>query len=498
MTNKKKNTKTTKKTAIGLLVLGQIMTTGALAAPQEAISAFKDVKEIRQDIGHFKGKIKLFIEKDGKKTRVDQNMKDGLRVVEGRTCVGVRDLVNAIEGAEVEWDQVSKIVDIKYGGKEISYPLGKPVMWDGDKMVTIDVPAQVDPSISRTFLPIRNIAETLGFKVDWNQKTKEVTLTPGAGTGQTTTQNNTKPKVNINKGGVTKGGTYTLANGKTLPRINNLPKEPTGYYLSEADFIDNGDGTMTFAKGSEWEATMPKPSVRVDSSPAKPDFKILGDNGPDNRIGTAVLMQGNPLWERVWQFVVDRYGAQDYQWINKSKGIKKQPDIEHFIRCPGAFEEFEALLAQRKIKQQYVDDFIKNGKHMKYKGELSAMRQPLADDDFYDATGIIDPNVTYIGTNIFRSETLVDGTVYLITASNEYYNANFDKNKNTDIEVDKILTPYRGKTAKISWLVIDVPNFRYKISIPYNNGFGQIMVNLQNMKLILNKEGKYVDEIKFR
>lgn len=497
MTNKKKNTKTTKKTAIGLLVLGQIMTTGALAAPQEAISAFKDVKEIRQDIGHFKGEIKLFIEKDGKKTRVDQNMKDGLRVVEGRTCVGVRDLVNAIEGAEVEWDQENKIVDITYDGKTISYPLGKPVMWDGDKMVTIDVPAQVDPSISRTFLPIRNIAETLGFKVDWNQKTKEVTLTPGAGTGQTTTtQQNTK--ANTNKGGVAKGGTYTLANGKTLPRINNLPKESTGYFISKADFTDNGDGTMTFAKGSEWEATMPKPSVRVDSSPAKPDFKILGDNGPDNRIGTAVLMQGNPLWEKVWQFVVDRYGEQDFNWIDKAKGVKAQPDFEHFTRCPGAFEEFEALLAPRKIKQQYVDDFIKNGKHMKYKGELNAMRQPLADDDFYDATGIVDPNVRQIGTDSFGAFPLANSDTYIITTNNEYYSTIFYKNKNTNIEVDKVLAPYRGKTGKISWLVIDVPNFRYKVSNPYNNEFGHIMVNRENMRLVLNKEGKYVDESKFK
>lgn len=218
MTNKKINTKITKKTAIGLLVLGQIMTTGALAAPQEAISAFKDVKEIRQDIGRFKGEIKLFIEKDGKKTRVDQNMKDGLRVVEGRTCVGVRDLVNAIEGAEVEWDQANKIVDIRYGGKEISYPLGKPVMWDGDKMVTIDVPAQVDPSISRTFLPIRNIAETLGFKVDWNQKTKEVTLKPGAGTGQTTTQQITKPKANTKPNTNTENLSWVTASGQKNPK----------------------------------------------------------------------------------------------------------------------------------------------------------------------------------------------------------------------------------------------------------------------------------------
>lgn len=491
MTNKKKNTKITKKTAIGLLVLGQIMTTGALAAPQEAISAFKDVREVRQDIGHFKGEIKLFIEKDGKKTRVDQNMKDGLRVVEGRTCVGVRDLVNAIEGAEVQWDQANKIVDIRYGGKEISYPLNKPVMWDGDKMVTIDVPAQVDPSISRTFLPIRNIAETLGFKVDWNQKTKEVTLTPGAGTAPTTTTQQTKANTNTNKGGVTKGGAYTLANGKTLPRINNLPEEPTGYYISEKDIIDNGDGTMTFAKESEWEATMPKPSVRVNSSPAKPDFKIIGDNGPDNRIGTAVLMQGNPLWEKVWQYAKDKYGEIDTDWIDKGKGIKRQPGFEWFTRCPGAFEEFEALLAPRKIKQQYVDDFIKNGKHMKYKGEPNAMRQPLADDDFYDATGIIDPGFDsiFIYSYYIHANPLSNSDKYVITTNGEYYNTILDRNnKNINIEVDKILAPYRGKTAKISWLVIDVPNFMYKAINPYNNENGVVGVDFNKKDLSMSKE----------
>ncbi|MDY3946844.1 MAG: stalk domain-containing protein, partial [Ezakiella sp.] len=438
----------------------------------------------------FNGEIKLFLNKNGNKERIDQKMQDGLRVVNGRTCIGVRDLVNAIEGAEVNWDGTNKIVDITYNGKNISYPLNKPVMWDGDKMVTIDVPAQVDPSIERTFLPIRNIAETLGFKVDWNQKTKEVTLTPGAGTTQ-------QPRANTNKGAVTKGGAYTLANGKTLPRINNLPKEPTGYYLSEADFTDNGDGTMTFAKGSEWEATFPKPSVRVDSSPAKPDFKILGDNGPDNRMGTAVLMQGNPLWERVWQYVEDTYGSGDHHWIDKAKGIKRQPHFEHFTRCPGAFEEFEALLAPRKIKQQYVDDFFKNGKHMKYKGELNAMRQPLADDDFYDATGIIDPGFdghTY--TYYVEMNPLSYSDNYIITTTGEYYSNILDRNnKNINIEVDKILAPYRGKTAKISWLVIDVPNFKYKAINPYNNEDGVVGVSLRDKAFLMR--GKFYYDLKF-
>ncbi|MDD7731757.1 MAG: copper amine oxidase N-terminal domain-containing protein [Eubacteriales bacterium] len=389
--------KQTKKTAIGLLVLGQMMTTGVLAAPQEAISAFKDVKEVRQDIGHFKGEIKLFIEKDGKKTRVDQNMKDGLRVVEGRTCVGVRDLVNAIEGAEIEWDQVSKIVDIIYDGKTISYPLGKPVMWDGDKMVTIDVPAQVDPSISRTFLPIRNIAETLGFKVDWNQKTKEVTLTPGASTGQTTTQQtNTKPKANTN----TENLSWVTASGQKIPKRNELPSDPgvyyspkkdTSFYIYQSDVTNNSDGSVTYFKGTPLEFTTQPKFKYVKKSPEWGGFNLFGPSGNDPRVGLAAFQDGHPEYDK-WKAKQIKMNKETYQIPGLYQYV--EPNFSVMFMPHGLFEEYKHRRIDNNLIKQIPTKLKmdKNSEYIKY----------LLDDienidkfntKWYDYTGVLDAHI---------------------------------------------------------------------------------------------------------
>lgn len=455
MTNNKINTKTTKKTAIGLLVLGQIMTTGALAAPQEAISAFKDVKEIRQDIGHFKGEIKLFIEKDGKKTRVDQNMKNGLRVVEGRTCVGVRDLVNAIEGAEVKWDQANKIVDITYDGKTISYPLNKPVMWDGDKMVTIDVPAQVDPSISRTFLPIRNIAETLGFKVDWNQKTKEVTLTPGAGTGPTTTQQNTKPKANNNTN--TENLKWVTASGQKIPKRNELPSEPGKWYeikIKKVDVTYNSDGTNTYFKGTPLEFTTQPKFKHVKKSPEWGRFNLFGPSGNDPRVGLAAFQEGHPVYDK---------------W--KAKRIAEYPD--EFDPSP-----MTSIMPMRKIIEEYPNRKIsyeiinqipnklkmdKNNSDIKY--FLNDINMKLG--TWYDFTGIMDKHLIGAGNikkntaNLnFNADFIITTDGYLIPCTNLLYYK--------DKIVDKVID-----ITQVYNFVVDIPDIRvgdYIEKIKYTEG----------------------------
>ncbi len=451
MTNKKKNTKITKKTAIGLLVLGQIMTTGALAAPQEAISAFKDVKEIRQDIGYFKGEIKLFIEKDGKKTRVDQNMKDGLRVVEGRTCVGVRDLVNAIEGAEVEWDQANKIVDIRYGGKEISYPLGKPVMWDGDKMVTIDVPAQVDPAISRTFLPIRNIAETLGFKVDWNQKTKEVTLTPGAGTGQTTTQQTTKPKANNNTN--TENLKWVTASGQKIPKRNELPSEKGNQYDIEIKMVDvtqNPDGSNTYFKGTPLEFTTQPKFKYVKKSPEWGGFNLFGPSGNDPRVGLAAFQEGHPVY--------DKWKAKQIK-INKEYSQKDEydtvePTFNVGFMPHGLFEEYK----HRRIDNNLIKQIQTKLKMDKNSEDIKDFLEDIKNMDkfhteWYDYTGVLDAHIDGV-SNLPGIDNIIFGALngYYITTDGYLISAR-ECGKYKDKVIDKVIE----SGSKFSYIV-DIPD----------------------------------------
>lgn len=455
-----------KKLLLSSIIATQVLTASALAAPDEAIKEFNKVAPIKQEVKHFQGEVKLFIIKDGEKVRVDQKMTDGLRVVNGRTCVGVRDLVNAIEGAKVEWDGTNHIVDITYDGKTISYPVGKPLMWADGKAVTIDVPAQIDPQISKTFLPIRNIAETLGFKVDWDNKAKEVVLTPGAGKGVTTAQQ-PRPTTQQTQN---KNGKFVLASGEVLPDFKNLPKK-ADYKLSDADFVDNGDGTETFAKGTPWEITVIKRMKRVDSSPAHPNFRILGDNGADDRIGTAVFTQGEEVWEKAWSLM------NDPSYLDEAKTIKNLPYFAQFIAVNGSTEKLESLLASRKINDKYVNEFKNKVKYVPT-GLNTKMQRPFKDgDEFYDATGIVDPGFIYNSLNkglIFTP--MVKGynnTTYVLMNNGELYDLHYGETTvGKTFVTDKVITGYGNK-----WFIIDIPNIKHTIKNPYNSKYGYISLN---------------------
>ena len=457
-----------KKLILTSIIAAQVLTATALAAPDEAIKEFKKVPAIKQEVKHFQGEVKLFIIKDGEKVRVDQKMTDVLRVVNGRTCVGVRDLVNAIEGAKVEWDGTNHIVDITYAGKTISYPVGKPLMWADSKAVTIDVPAQIDPAISKTFLPIRNIAETLGFKVDWDNKAKEVVLTPGAGKGVTTaTAQPTRPTTQTPT--QNKNGKFVLVSGEALPDFNNPPKQLTEFKLSEADFVDNGNGTETFAKGTPWEATLPKQYRRVESSPAHTDFKILGNNGPDDRIGTYVFGQGEEYWEKAWKayyddFIKDGFD-EDSVYLNREKNIKKSPSYVFSFKKE-FLNKIDKYLEPRKIKDEYVNEFKKKARFFDIYAKETNEKYFSQKDTFYDATGIINPSFeafNYEHGLIFNPNFLIGlgDASYILTTDNRLYNT---AEIRASYEIDKLVIKHNNK-----WLIIDLPNIKFKPRRTYKN-----------------------------
>ena len=461
-----------KKLILTSIIAAQVLSMAALAAPDEAIEEFKKTPAIKQEVKKFKDEVKIFIIKDGEKVRVDQKMTDGLRVVGGRTCVGVRDLANAIEGAKVEWDGTNHIVDITYGGKTISYPVGKPLMWADGKAVTIDVPAQIDPAISKTFLPIRNIAETLGFKVDWDNKAKEVVLTPGAGTGVTTAQNQTRPTTPT-QNSKTK---ITLASGEVID-FNNPPKNAK-YKLSDADFIDNGDGTVTFGKGTSWEMTTMKRVTRVESLPAHPNFRILGDNGPDDRIGTAIFTQGEESWDKAHMNCNNNIPY----WVNKEKNIKATPPFIWFYGVKGTTEKVEKALEPRKIKDEYVKEFIKNVKYIPL-GSVSKAKSPFKEGEiFYDATGIGDPDVTSMSSiyGIFTQDMIGNGSEkFFLMTNGELYESGYGEFcEGKTLTIDKIITKYGSK----KWLVIDIPNIKHTPRNPYKNRKGVNTLSLDYLR----------------
>lgn len=479
-----------KKLLLSSIIATQVLTATVLAAPDEAIKEFNKVAPIKQEIKHFQGEVKLFIIKDGEKVRVDQKMTDGLRVVNGRTCVGVRDLVNAIEGAKVEWDGTNHIVDITYAGKTISYPVGKPLMWADGKAVTIDVPAQIDPQISKTFLPIRNIAETLGFKVDWDNKAKEVVLTPGAGTGvttaaQTPTQNNAT-KITLASGQIvdinkkpTARPEVKLSGGYTLYQDN--------YTVSTSDFIDNGD-TLIFGKGTIFESEIPKRFRRVESSPANPDFKIIGENKNDNRIGTYIIGEGETTWEECRKERIKKSGASFIITQSDTYNIevaKQSPYLFQYIE-EGNEEKFWKLLKGREIKEKYVKEFYKNKKLIK---NIETSTDPFASpfiDTFYDGTGLFDTNFYKVGNGGANIDSVLASTpTCFVTNDGRIFGIGINKSKEvSEVIVDKLIYSVQIGTRCIN-IVIDVPNFRIR-QIKGKNGF-----KLSNKALTITERVEY-------
>ena len=465
-----------KKLLLSSIIATQVLTATVLAAPDEAIKEFNKVAAIKQEVKHFQGEVKLFIIKDGEKVRVDQKMADGLRVVNGRTCVGVRDLVNAIEGAKVEWDGANHVVDITYAGKTISYPVGKPLMWADGKAVSIDVPAQIDPAISKTFLPIRNIAETLGFKVDWDNKAKEVVLTPGAGKGVTTTAQT--PTQN-------KNGKLTLASGEVID-VNNpifdkqqisggkvIGKYHT-YYLSDKDFIDNGDGTLTFAKGTKYEQDILKQFKLVSSSPANPNFKIWGENKNDSRVGTHMLGDGSEYFERAWQ---ERTSKKKEMYTSvfggHYTGVEKPVHRDayggsNFFLAKNDEQVLSSLFKDRQISQDKVNQFINN---IKPQGSYSKDNlENYKNKKYYDATGIIDISLSCVGSNNPLFNTYVSSVSYL-TIDGKMYDSAREIKTNQNIIIDKVLLDlgYAPDEHRRSVFVVDIPNIKIKPTYDFFN-----------------------------
>ena len=456
------------KVALGGIIATQVLTATVIAAPDEAIKEFNKVPPIKQEVKHFQGEVKLFIMKDGEKVRVDQKMTDGLRVVNGRTCVGVRDLVNAIEGAKVEWDGTNHIVDITYAGKTISYPVGKPLMWADGKAVTIDVPAQIDPAISKTFLPIRNIAETLGFKVDWDNKAKEVVLTPGAGTGITTAAAQqprpTTPTLTQNK-----NLAWVTASGQKIPKPEELPKEKFNsdgssvldslyrIRVKAEDLTHNPDGSLTYFKGTVLEYSTGAPFKKVDTIAQRPsNWSIFKENKNDTRVGTAIVTKGHPEYD-------EAFSTNEKLLLSGSEETNYKYDN---VRTLEKYSKGNITEISKEEYKKQLKDFNRKKSSEKGIDEMNFIAESR--DRIFDATGVID--VSPLGIHKMSNEPggiswsltpryyiTTEGGVIAKSETSDYIK------KHGNFTIDKVIF------TAMAYYIVDIPNLDYINYLNKNN-----------------------------
>lgn len=92
-----------------------------------------------------------------------------------RTLVPVRFVSEAL-GAEVEWVAETRQVVIEDDGITITLGIGSTKVLVNGAETTLDSPAELLPP-GRTFVPLRFVSETLGATVDYDETTKEITIT---------------------------------------------------------------------------------------------------------------------------------------------------------------------------------------------------------------------------------------------------------------------------------------------------------------------------------
>lgn len=112
---------------------------------------------------------------DGEKVEVDPGRGTTPVIVDGRTLLPVRAIVEAL-GGEIFWTASERKVTVNLFNRVLCFWIDSDTMtWDGIPE-KIDVPAQIIND--RTMLPIRFLAECLdNTDVEWNQKSKVVTIT---------------------------------------------------------------------------------------------------------------------------------------------------------------------------------------------------------------------------------------------------------------------------------------------------------------------------------
>ncbi|MBR1737733.1 MAG: hypothetical protein IJ736_12070, partial [Firmicutes bacterium] len=98
-------------------------------------------------------------------------------IIDSRTLVPIRAIVEALDG-EVDWDNATKTATLKNGeGDVVKLTINSRTASYNGTQSELDTPPVIINE--RTMLPIRFVAESFGYKTDWNAADKTITISNG-------------------------------------------------------------------------------------------------------------------------------------------------------------------------------------------------------------------------------------------------------------------------------------------------------------------------------
>jgi hypothetical protein len=108
---------------------------------------------------------------------------------DGRTYVPVRYLANVlgVRDEDITWDQSTQKVTLRKGGITLYLVVGSAEMLRMDAATSARnfIPLDVAPEIvdGRVYLPARYVAESFGYRVEWEPTEMTVVIQGGSGRG---------------------------------------------------------------------------------------------------------------------------------------------------------------------------------------------------------------------------------------------------------------------------------------------------------------------------
>ena len=105
---------------------------------------------------------------------VEKEMDSEPVIINNRTLLPIRAVIEEI-GGTVDWNREKQEITLTYQGNTIHLIIGSTTAYLNNTATTLDTaPVIIN---GRTMLPIRFIAESFHFKVEWNNQTQTITIT---------------------------------------------------------------------------------------------------------------------------------------------------------------------------------------------------------------------------------------------------------------------------------------------------------------------------------
>ena len=143
---------------------------------RKVLEELKFSQKVNNDLKSTTEQYTIGYKKDGKNYKISNKFQYPQKVLNNRVAIAIRDLEKAFEGVVIDWNQEYQTALIRRGDIVLAYPIDKGVMSMGEQLATIDASATIDPETKRTYLPLRDIAEKLGYKVTYLDKSRVIIL----------------------------------------------------------------------------------------------------------------------------------------------------------------------------------------------------------------------------------------------------------------------------------------------------------------------------------